>query len=113
MATIKINLDPLIAKKVIVEGRPITLKEISLKTGITKNRLVDYRKSRASAVKLETIAALCDYFNCTPGDLLVLERATQIQEEKVRRLNQLVNQITPENRHSETATGQPVGNETL
>ncbi len=111
MTTVKINLDPLIARKVIVEGRPITLREISLKTGITENRLVDYRKNRASAVKLETIAALCDYFNCTPGDLLVLERAAPGQTEKAHRLAQLVSQITPENRHPETFTGQPVGNE--
>lgn len=74
MARIKINLDPLIAKKIIAQGRPITLKEVSQETGITENRLVDYRKSRAKAIKLETIAVLCVYLDCTPCDLLVLEK---------------------------------------
>ncbi len=70
MSTVKINLDRLIAKKIIAEGRPISLKEVSQKTGITENRLIDYRKNRARAIKLETIAILCNYFDCTPGDLL-------------------------------------------
>lgn len=75
MATIiKINLDSLIGKKIIAWGRPITLKEVSQATGITENRLVDYRKGRAKAIKLETIATLCDYFNCMPGDLFILEK---------------------------------------
>lgn len=74
MAQVKFNLDPLIANKGAAIGRPITLKEVSKATDISENRLVSYRKNRASAIKLETIAALCEYFNCTPGDLLILER---------------------------------------
>jgi putative transcriptional regulator len=76
MVTVRINLDALIAKNVITNGRPITLKEVSQATGVTENRLVDYRKGRAKAVKLETIAVLCDYFSCTPGDLITITNSS-------------------------------------
>ena len=71
MATVKINLDALIAKKVLAEGSAITLKEVSQSTGISENRLVDYRKNRAKAIKLDTINVLCNYFKCEPGDLII------------------------------------------
>lgn len=74
MARILINLDKMIAQKVIATGKPVTLKEVSEGTGISENRLVSFRKQRASAVKLDSLVALCLYFDCQPGDLLVLER---------------------------------------
>jgi putative transcriptional regulator len=80
MASVKINLDPLIANKVITEGRSITLKEVSQKTGISENRLVDFRKGRARAIKLKTITSLCDYFGCTPGDLIILMNKADNQQ---------------------------------
>lgn len=71
MTTVKFNLDALIGKKMAELGRHLTLVEISEATGVSQNRLVDYRKNKAGAIKLETIATLCDFFDCEPGDLLV------------------------------------------
>lgn len=74
MDTVKINLDHLIGLRMASLGQPITIKEISEATGISQNRLIDYRKGRADTIKLETIARLCNYFNCQPGDLFTLEK---------------------------------------
>lgn len=71
MARSRIDLDRLIARKVLKDGKSITLKDISSATGISENRLVDYRKGRAKAIKFETIDILCEYFDCTPGELIV------------------------------------------
>ena len=69
MMTIKIKLDTLIARKMLAEDRHITIREVSENTEVSENRLIDYRKDRARAIKLETIAAFCDYFECEPGDI--------------------------------------------
>jgi len=69
---IQVNFDSLLGKKIAAEGHKITLKQVSEATGISQNRLIEYRKGKATAIKFDTLVSLCAYFGCTPGDLLTL-----------------------------------------
>jgi len=69
---IKVNIDAMLGRKITAEGRVITSKEVAEATGISENRLVEYRKGKARGIKFDTLISLCRYFDCTPGDLLTL-----------------------------------------
>lgn len=72
MKKVKINLDTLIARKMLDAGRSITVKEVSDGTGISENRLIEFRKDRARAIRFDTILALCGYFDCAIADLMTI-----------------------------------------
>lgn len=58
--------------QILVE-RDMTLTELSRKTGITMANLSILKNNKARAVRLSTLAALCQALDVTPGELLVIE----------------------------------------
>lgn len=61
---IKINLD------LVMVQRGMSLTELSARVGITMANLSILKNNRAKAVRLSTLAALCEALDCQPGDLL-------------------------------------------
>ena len=61
---IKINLDLMMVR------RQMTLTELSGRVGITMANLSILKNNKAKAVRLSTLAALCEALECQPGDLL-------------------------------------------
>ena len=61
---IKINLDLMMVR------RGISLTELSARVGITMANLSILKNNKAKAVRLSTLAALCEALDCQPGDLL-------------------------------------------
>ena len=61
---IKINLD------LVMVRRGISLTELSGRVGITMANLSILKNNKAKAVRLSTLAALCEALDCQPGDLL-------------------------------------------
>ena len=61
---IKINLDLMMVR------RGVSLTELSARVGITMANLSILKNNRAKAVRLSTLAALCEALDCQPGDLL-------------------------------------------
>ncbi|MBY0245062.1 MAG: helix-turn-helix transcriptional regulator [Sphingobacteriaceae bacterium] len=59
-----INLDVMLAK------RKMSLTELSEKVGITMSNLSILKTGKAKAVRLETLASICEILNCQPGDIL-------------------------------------------
>lgn len=59
-----INLDVMLAK------RKMSLTELSEKVGITMSNLSILKTGKAKAVRLETLASICEVLNCQPGDIL-------------------------------------------
>ncbi len=47
-----------------------TKKELGQRTQINENRIMSLCHSLAKSVKLDEIEALCEAFNCQPGDLI-------------------------------------------
>lgn len=69
---IRVLVKKLLDDKAFREKRRITLQEICAETGISRATLTRIVSSSGHNANLETIEALCKYFDCTPCDLLEL-----------------------------------------
>lgn len=82
---IRIKLRQLLDDKAFNEDRRITLDEVSEASGIaraTLNRIANVPGYNAT---LGNIDALCEYFGCTPGELLEHVTVRQKQKSKTAR----------------------------
>ena len=54
-----------------------TKKELGQRTKINENRIMSLCHSLAKSVKFDELEALCEAFNCQPGDLIVFKSQTK------------------------------------
>lgn len=59
-----INIDVMLAK------RKMSVTELAEKIGITIANVSILKNGKAKAIKLSTLAKLCDALDCQPGDIL-------------------------------------------
>lgn len=71
----------LLALKKRKERRNITLAEMSEKTGVATSTLWLYTSNRITRYDSRIMIALCDYFGCTLGELLMIEEVDEEIEE--------------------------------
>lgn len=57
----------------ILEQRGMTMTHLSRLTGITMANLSLLKNDNAKAIRLRTLALLCDALDVSPGELLVLD----------------------------------------
>ena len=62
------NIDVMLAK------RKMSLTELSHRVGITMANMSILKTGKAKAVRISTLAALCEALDCQPGDLLEYRR---------------------------------------
>lgn len=74
MGKIIFNIDVMLAK------RKMSVTELSEKVGITMANISILKNGKAKAVKVSTLAKLCEVLDCQPGDLLEYD-ATQKEDE--------------------------------
>ena len=67
--SIIINIDVMLAK------RKMSVTELADKVGITLANMSILKTGKAKAIKLSTLAKLCEVLDCQPGD--ILEYATK------------------------------------
>jgi putative transcriptional regulator len=67
---IRIKLKQMLDDKAFKEGRRITLNEVSEASGIARATLNRIANSPGYNTTTGNLDALCEYFGCTPGDLL-------------------------------------------
>lgn len=65
---IKINLDRILFEK------KMKVPELVEKSGINKNTLYSWQNNKTTRIDLATLEALCIALECTPADLLTLEK---------------------------------------
>ena len=58
------NMDVMLAK------RKMSLTELSHRVGITMANMSILKTGKAKAIRISTLAALCEALDCQPGDLL-------------------------------------------
>ena len=58
------NIDVMLAK------RKMSVTEISQRVGITLANMSILKTGKAKAIRITTLAALCEVLDCQPGDLL-------------------------------------------
>lgn len=68
---IRVLLKQLLDEKSFKERRRITMNEVSEETGISRPTLTRIANIPGYNTNTDTIDALCKYFSCTPGELLV------------------------------------------
>ena len=59
-----INIDVMLAK------RKMSVTELAEKVGITLANMSIMKTGKAKAIKLSTLARLCEVLDCQPGDIL-------------------------------------------
>jgi putative transcriptional regulator len=62
---IVVNLD------VVMAQRKISSRELARAIGITEANLSLLKTGKVKGVRFETLAAICQFLNCQPGDILV------------------------------------------
>ena len=65
------NIDVMLAK------RKMSLTELSQRVGITLANMSILKTGKAKAVRISTLAALCEALDCQPGDLLEYRKKTE------------------------------------
>ena len=61
---IRIDLDVMLAR------RKMSVTELSSRVGITMANISILKNGKAKAVKVSTLAKLCEILDCQPGDLM-------------------------------------------
>ncbi len=74
MGEIIINIDVMLAK------RKMSVTELSEKVGITMSNISVLKNGKAKAIKISTLAKLCQALGCQPGDILEY-RSSEDEEE--------------------------------
>lgn len=59
-----INIDVMLAK------RKMSVTELAERVGITLGNMSILKTGKAKAIKLSTLARLCEVLDCQPGDIL-------------------------------------------
>lgn len=62
--TIEFNIDVMLAR------RKMSLTELAERVGITVTNMSILKTGKAKAVRVSTLAKLCEVLECQPGDLL-------------------------------------------
>lgn len=57
----------------IMAKRKVSLNELSDKVGITLSNLSILKNQKAKAIRLSTLAAICEALDCQPGDIIVYD----------------------------------------
>ena len=70
MGQINLQVNERIKERELREGRRLTIAEVARDTGISPATLAALINNRADRISLSVLARLCEYFQCTPGDLL-------------------------------------------
>jgi DNA-binding Xre family transcriptional regulator len=63
----------LLANKEVEECRTISLRDVARETGVSIYTVSGFANSTLKALPVEALDAFCEYFGCTPNDLLTVE----------------------------------------
>ena len=67
---IRLRFRVVLAQKETRDGKSYSYEAIKHETGIATSTLTDWAKGRARFIAVDTLAALCKFLECQPGDLL-------------------------------------------
>lgn len=59
---------------VMLALRKVKARDLAQSIGITESNLSLLKSGKVKGVRFATIAAICDYLDCQPGDILEYER---------------------------------------
>jgi putative transcriptional regulator len=59
---------------VVMAQRNVKSKDLAEYVGITESNLSLLKQGRVKGVRFETLAKICDYLDCEPGDILAKDK---------------------------------------
>lgn len=62
---------------VMLALRKVRARELAQHIGMTESNMSLLKSGKIRGVRFSTLAAICDYLDCQPGDILVNERSPQ------------------------------------
>lgn len=68
------NIDVMLAK------RKMSVTELSNRVGITMANISILKNGKAKAIKVTTLAKLCEALDCQPGDLLEYRKGDDVEK---------------------------------
>lgn len=72
MRRVENRFEELLAKKRRRERKNWSYREIAEVTGISPSTLTRFARQRHTQFDADVLARLCDFLECTPGELLIL-----------------------------------------
>lgn len=70
---IQFRLKELIAERQRIKGEKVSYRQLSTATNLSTNTITRIANNDAQMIGLRTIAKLCKFFDCMPGDLITRE----------------------------------------
>jgi len=71
---LKTDPEIIIRLDVMLARRKIKSKDLARHIGITEQNLSIIKLGKAKGIRFATLAKICDYLDCEPGDIIELER---------------------------------------
>jgi putative transcriptional regulator len=59
--------------KEVLEQRGVTSRELAEQLGLSANAISEISRMKVRSMNLETLRKICEYLDCQPGDIIVLE----------------------------------------
>ncbi|KZN36684.1 helix-turn-helix domain-containing protein [Pseudoalteromonas luteoviolacea] len=66
-------MDIIVNLDVVMAMRKVSSKELAKAIGITEANLSLLKRGKVKGVRFETLAAICNYLECQPGDILAFK----------------------------------------
>ncbi|MCS6178610.1 helix-turn-helix domain-containing protein [Shewanella baltica] len=63
-------MDIIVNLDVMMAIRKVSSKELAKAVGITEANLSQLKRGKVKGVRFETLASICEYLSCQPGDIL-------------------------------------------
>lgn len=57
----------------VIVARGIKAKDLAAEIGVSETHLSLFRSGKVKGVRFETLAKLCEFLECRPGDILDLD----------------------------------------
>lgn len=73
----KSNLAVILAERQKRDGKRTSLRSIAMATGLPEYTVRGFANDTLTEYPKRAISALCNYLDCTPGDLLVLSESSE------------------------------------
>ncbi len=70
-------MDIIVNLDVMMAVRKVSSKELAKAIGITEANLSLLKRGKVKGVRFETLASICDYLSCQPGDILEYRKAEE------------------------------------
>ncbi len=71
-AAVRVNFRRLLAEKEVRENTRYTMTDVARETNMSRQALYPWLNGDIRTVRLDTLAAVCRFLECQPGDVLVL-----------------------------------------